>query len=294
MDEATFMDDLEKAFEDRAQVILNRVDAHDWDVLVGVIESTDRVQHMMWRLIDPTHPMYDAALAARFGDSIERVYRRADEFVGRGGRAARPRHGGSDRLGSRISLVAKGGEPEYLAGPGGIHDARRPAARRKEARRSFRRRRVLGERRLGAHTRLRHGASDRSTSICAGARGMASSVPAPKRHSSTTNWPRACSTLRDPDDGTPIVRAVYRRDESIAGEYLDNAAELQVGMRGRLPRIVADDSRGSAAGRRLSEHEEVERRSRRLRLRDDARRAHFQPSDDAAGRPRSWTSRRPF
>ena len=82
MDEATFMGDLEKAFDDRAQVILNRVDAHDWDVLVGVIESTDRVQHMMWRLIDPTHPMYDAALAARFGDSIERVYRRADEFVG--------------------------------------------------------------------------------------------------------------------------------------------------------------------------------------------------------------------
>ena len=73
MDEATFMTDLEKAFDDRAQVILNRVDAHDWDVLVGVIESTDRVQHMMWRLIDPTHPMYDAALAARFGDSIERV-----------------------------------------------------------------------------------------------------------------------------------------------------------------------------------------------------------------------------
>ncbi len=63
-------------------MILNRVDAKDWDLLVGVIESTDRVQHMMWRLIDPKHPMYDAALAAQFGDSIERVYRRADDFVG--------------------------------------------------------------------------------------------------------------------------------------------------------------------------------------------------------------------
>ena len=76
------MDDLSQAFDDRAQVILNRIDAKQWDLLVGVIESTDRVQHMMWRLIDPTHPMYDAALAAKFGDSIERVYRRADEFVG--------------------------------------------------------------------------------------------------------------------------------------------------------------------------------------------------------------------
>ena len=82
MDEKTFMDDLYRAFDDRAQVILSRIDSRDWDLLVGVIESTDRVQHMMWRFIDPKHPMYDAALAAQFGDSIERVYRRADQFVG--------------------------------------------------------------------------------------------------------------------------------------------------------------------------------------------------------------------
>lgn len=82
LDEKTFMDDLYRAFDDRAQVILNRIDAKRWDLMVGVIESTDRVQHMMWRLIDPGHPMYDAQLAAKFGDSIERVYRRCDEFVG--------------------------------------------------------------------------------------------------------------------------------------------------------------------------------------------------------------------
>ena len=82
MDEKTFMDDLYRAFDDRAQVILDRLDVTQWDLLVGVIESTDRVQHMMYRLIDPPHPMYDAALAAKFGDSIQRVYRRADQFVG--------------------------------------------------------------------------------------------------------------------------------------------------------------------------------------------------------------------
>src|SRR5262249_30652278 len=41
-------------------------------------------QHMMWRLIDPQHPMYDKTLAAQFGDAIERVYRRCDDFVGEG------------------------------------------------------------------------------------------------------------------------------------------------------------------------------------------------------------------
>jgi predicted AlkP superfamily phosphohydrolase/phosphomutase len=82
IDEATFMEDLNKAFDDRAETILNRIDAKNWNLLVGVIETTDRVQHMMWRLIDPQHPMYDAELARVHGGAIESIYRRADEFVG--------------------------------------------------------------------------------------------------------------------------------------------------------------------------------------------------------------------
>ncbi len=82
IDEQAFMDDLMRAFDDRAKVILDRLTQTDWDLLVGVIESTDRVQHMMFRLLDPAHPAYDAAIAEKFGDSIERVYKRADQFVG--------------------------------------------------------------------------------------------------------------------------------------------------------------------------------------------------------------------
>jgi predicted AlkP superfamily phosphohydrolase/phosphomutase len=82
IDEKVFMEDLYRAFDDRAQVILQRIDTKQWDLVVGVIESTDRVQHMMWRLLDPTHPMYDKALAAKYGDSIERVYQKCDDFIG--------------------------------------------------------------------------------------------------------------------------------------------------------------------------------------------------------------------
>ncbi|MFI5177211.1 MAG: alkaline phosphatase family protein, partial [Vicinamibacterales bacterium] len=82
IDEQAFMDDLFRAFDDRAKVILDRIGGGDWDLVVGVIESTDRVQHMMFRLLDPAHPAYNADLAAKFGDSIERVYKRADQFVG--------------------------------------------------------------------------------------------------------------------------------------------------------------------------------------------------------------------
>lgn len=82
LDEGAFLDDLHRAFDDRAQVILNRVEAQTWRLLVGVVETADRVQHVLWRLIDPQHPMHDPELARLYGGAIERVYRRIDEFVG--------------------------------------------------------------------------------------------------------------------------------------------------------------------------------------------------------------------
>jgi len=75
------MDDLYRAFDDRAQVMLHRV-SPQVDVLVWVSESTDRVQHMMWRFVDKTHRCTTRPNAAKYGDAILRVYRRADQVVG--------------------------------------------------------------------------------------------------------------------------------------------------------------------------------------------------------------------
>ena len=83
LDEAEFLYDSDRAFDDREKIILESLKRDDWDLFVAAIETTDRISHMMWRLIDPRHPMYDEALAAKYGDSIEKVYRRADDFVGR-------------------------------------------------------------------------------------------------------------------------------------------------------------------------------------------------------------------
>jgi predicted AlkP superfamily phosphohydrolase/phosphomutase len=83
LDEATFLYDSEKAMEDRERIIMAALEKGDWDLFVAAIETTDRVSHMMWRLIDPRHPMYEAELASKYGDAIEKVYRRADAYVGR-------------------------------------------------------------------------------------------------------------------------------------------------------------------------------------------------------------------
>jgi len=229
MDEKTFMTDLYEAFDDRAQVILNRIDSRDWDVLVGVIESTDRVQHMMWRFLDPRHPMYDATLAAQFGDSIERVYRRADQFVGEvlehippgtpvlivsdhGFHSWRKAVNLNTWLVQQGYMVLQGQQPgekklDDLFGGGEFWENVDWSRTRAYA---------MGLGQIYFNLRGREGKG--IVSPGAEARQLADELAA------------NLLTMKDPDDGSPIVRAVYKRDDVYAGEYLANASELQVGM----------------------------------------------------------------
>ncbi len=101
---------------------------------MAAIETTDRISHMMWRLIDPKHPMYDAELAAKYGDAIEKVYRRADDLVGRlraEGAEGRRLHG---HVRPRLPLLPARGEPQHLAGAERLHG--RSRARRARRRTS--------------------------------------------------------------------------------------------------------------------------------------------------------------
>ena len=229
MDERTFMDDLYRAFDDRAQVILNRVDARNWDVLVGVIESTDRVQHMMWRLTDPKHPMYDAALAAKFGDSIERVYRRADDFVGEVVKRLDPGtpvmivsdHGfHSWRKAVNLNtwlvqqgyMVLQGQQPgekklDDLFGGGEFWENVDWSRTRAYA---------MGIGQIYFNLRGRE------------ARGIVS--PGAEARQLADELCARLLTMRDPEDGSAIIRAVYKRDDIYSGDFVHNASELQVGM----------------------------------------------------------------
>ena len=230
MDEQTFMDDLDKAFDDRAHVILSRLETRSWDVLVGVIESTDRVQHMMWRLTDPQHPMYDAGLAAKYGDSILRVYRRADQFVGDVMKRIEPGteilivsdHGfHSWRKAVNLNtwlvqegyMVLQGQQPgekklDDLFGGGGQFWENVDWSRTRAY--------AMGLGQIYFNLRGREG------------KGIVS--PGAEATALAAEMSDRLLTMKDPADGSSIVRAVYKRDDVYAGEYLQNASELQVGM----------------------------------------------------------------
>jgi predicted AlkP superfamily phosphohydrolase/phosphomutase len=229
IDEKAFMDDLYRAFDDRAQVILNRLDAGRWDLLVGVIESTDRVQHMMWRLIDPEHPMYDAALAAQYGDAIERVYRRSDQFVAEV----------VDRLGPEV--------PVLIVSDHGFHSWRKAVnlntwlvqegymALHGDA--GFKKLDDL----FGGGQFWEHVDWSRTRAYAMGlgqvyfnlrgreSKGIVSAGP--EYAALAAELSGRLLTMADPDDGVRMVQAVYKRDDVYTGPYLGNAPDLQVGFR---------------------------------------------------------------
>src|ERR1043166_2232365 len=82
IDEKVFMDDVNRAFDDRAQIILQRLDTKKWDLLVGEIDALDHVEHVMWRLMDPAHPAHDRTAAVKFSSAIDRMYQRVDGLLG--------------------------------------------------------------------------------------------------------------------------------------------------------------------------------------------------------------------
>ena len=82
IDEQTFLDDVKQTVDKDKEILAGALAKDDWDVLVHYFEFTDRVQHIMFRFIDPKHPLYNAEGAAKWGGSILQAYQDMDRIVG--------------------------------------------------------------------------------------------------------------------------------------------------------------------------------------------------------------------
>jgi predicted AlkP superfamily phosphohydrolase/phosphomutase len=81
--EEPFLEDMMQILDNREKMTFELLEKKPWDLFVSVFSETDRIQHMMYRLIDPTHPRFDSTLAAAHGGSVDQIYRRMDEIVGK-------------------------------------------------------------------------------------------------------------------------------------------------------------------------------------------------------------------
>ena len=138
------------------------------------IESTDRVQHMMWRL--HRSEASDVRRGAGGASSATRSSASTGAPISSSARSLeRDRSGHARARSSRTTASTRGGR-RSTSTPGSCSRATwcsaGAGAGREEARRSLRRRRVLGERRLVAARARTRWASARSTSTCAAAKSQ--------------------------------------------------------------------------------------------------------------------------
>ncbi|MBK5254823.1 MAG: alkaline phosphatase family protein [Vicinamibacteria bacterium] len=228
-DEASFLYDADKAFDDRERVIFENLKRDDWDLFVAAIETTDRVSHMFFRLIDLKHPMYDKALADRYGDAIEKIYRRADALVGKLQEKLPQNvtlmvmsdHGfHTFRRGVNLNtwLVQNG----YMVFDGqespkkGLDDLFGRGQFWEGVDWSRTRAYALGLGQIYFNLKGRE------------SRGIVS--PGAEYDALQKEIVDKLVTIEDPDDKARIFRSVYKRDDIYKGEFLKNAPDLQVGF----------------------------------------------------------------
>ncbi len=66
----------------RTQAVCYLMENKSWDLFLYVFETTDNLQHEVWHLLDETHPLHDAQMAARVMPDILDYYGTIDRLLG--------------------------------------------------------------------------------------------------------------------------------------------------------------------------------------------------------------------
>lgn len=82
IDDLTFLETCDHAFEERRAQLLPLIERGDWDLIVCFFYEMDRVCHMMWRHMDAKHPAHDPRAPEALKKAIESGYVRADKLLG--------------------------------------------------------------------------------------------------------------------------------------------------------------------------------------------------------------------
>lgn len=83
IDERAFFEQAMLIYEERERMFLDALRQTRKGLLTTVFDTTDRVQHMFYRYLDPTHPANAGKDNTEWSDAIARVYERLDALLGK-------------------------------------------------------------------------------------------------------------------------------------------------------------------------------------------------------------------
>jgi predicted AlkP superfamily phosphohydrolase/phosphomutase len=79
--EDEFIADLHDLIDTQLRYALRLLKDRPTDVLMLHFLATDNGSHALWRFMDKSHPRHEPALAARYGDALQKVYQHLDDAV---------------------------------------------------------------------------------------------------------------------------------------------------------------------------------------------------------------------
>jgi predicted AlkP superfamily phosphohydrolase/phosphomutase len=83
VDEEVFFNQAMSIYEERETMFLDAIKQSKQGLVTTVFDTTDRIQHMFYRYLDPTHPANAGKDTEEWKDAIGRVYERADALLGK-------------------------------------------------------------------------------------------------------------------------------------------------------------------------------------------------------------------
>jgi predicted AlkP superfamily phosphohydrolase/phosphomutase len=231
IDEEVFLQDVNYSFDRQRALVLDALQSMNPDLFVTVFQSTDKVQHMFWRLIDPQHPMYNRRLAAKYGDAIDRVYMRADSLVGR--LLQRTRDGRTTLLicsdHGFASFRKAVNINTWLVRNGYMTLTKMDPVRDRNLEDLFGRG-TFWPNVDWSKTRAYALALGQIYVNLKGRERLGIVNPGAPYEALRDEIRTRFSALRDPDTGEPVVRRVYKREEIYRGPYFDEAPDMVVGF----------------------------------------------------------------
>ncbi|MEO5753232.1 MAG: alkaline phosphatase family protein [Chthoniobacterales bacterium] len=76
------LEEMKQLDEQWTKAALYLLETHPQDVMMFVFMSIDTVQHYFWQHMDPDHFIHDPKLVPKFGDAVRKVYERLDAATG--------------------------------------------------------------------------------------------------------------------------------------------------------------------------------------------------------------------
>ncbi len=81
LDDGEFLEQDDLVLRERLEMFDYELARFSSGLLFYYVSSTDQRQHMFWRFIDKEHPSYDPALAKKYGNTIENIYKEMDKLL---------------------------------------------------------------------------------------------------------------------------------------------------------------------------------------------------------------------